>query len=116
MKPFCVLPYVQFSTTVSGDYQACCIAKQQKENIIDISPLEFFNSNHMKQLRYDMLQENISPLIKDTCYKCIINEKNTGNSKRLQKKVKLAIFVGYHPMFLLRVQSYFLKPQLFYHL
>ena len=84
MKPFCVLPYVQFSTTVSGDYQACCIAKQQKENIIDISPLEFFNSNHMKQLRYDMLQENISPLIKDTCYKCIINEKNTGNSKRLQ--------------------------------
>ena len=30
MKPFCVLPYVQFSTTVSGDYQACCIAKQQK--------------------------------------------------------------------------------------
>ena len=84
MEPFCVLPYVQFSTTVSGDYQACCIAKQQKENIIDISPLEFFNSNHMKQLRYDMLQENISPLIKDTCYKCIINEKNTGNSKRLQ--------------------------------
>ena len=43
MKPFCVLPYVQFSTTVSGDYQACCIAKQQKENIIDISPLEFIN-------------------------------------------------------------------------
>ena len=64
MKPFCVLPFVQFSTTVSGDYQACCIAKQQQENIIDMSPLEFFNSKHMKQLRYDMLQKNISPLIK----------------------------------------------------
>ena len=33
MKPFCVLPFVQFSTTVSGDYQACCIAKQQDENM-----------------------------------------------------------------------------------
>lgn len=75
MKPFCVLPFVQFSTTVSGDYQACCIAKQQDENIIDVSPLEFFNSKHMKQLRYDMLQKNISPLIQDTCYKCLINEK-----------------------------------------
>ena len=84
MKPFCVLPFVQFSTTVSGDYQACCIAKQQKENIIDISPLEFFNSEHMKQLRYDMLKKGMSPLIQDTCYKCLINEQNTGNSKRLQ--------------------------------
>ena len=25
MKPFCVLPFVQFSTTVSGDYQACSL-------------------------------------------------------------------------------------------
>jgi len=39
----------------------------------------------MKQLRWDMLQPGEpSDLIKETCFKCITNEKNTGNSKRLQ--------------------------------
>ena len=84
-KPFCILPFVQFSTTVDGSYQACCIANKQKENIKDITPMDFFNGEHMKQLRWDMLQSGEpSQLIKDSCYKCIENEKNTGNSKRLQ--------------------------------
>ena len=83
-KPFCILPFVQFSTTVDGSYQACCIANKQKENIKDITPMDFFNGEHMKQLRWDMLQPEPSQLIKDTCYKCIENEKNTGNSKRKQ--------------------------------
>ncbi len=84
IKPFCILPFVQFSTTVNGDYQACCIAKQQRDNIVDKPPMEFFNSDYMKQLRYDMLQDNISPLVRETCFKCITMEKSSGNSKRLQ--------------------------------
>ena len=85
IKPYCTLPFVQFSTTVAGNYQACCIANKQKENIVDVSPMDFFNSDYMKQLRYDMLQTGKpSDLIKDTCYKCIANENNSGNSKRLQ--------------------------------
>ena len=84
-KPFCILPFVQFSTTVDGSYQACCIANKQKENIKDMTPMDFFNGEHMKQLRWDMLQSGEpSQLIKDTCYKCIENERNTNNSKRLQ--------------------------------
>jgi len=85
IKPYCTLPFVQFSTTVAGNYQACCIAKKQSENIVDVSPMDFFNGEHMKQLRYDMLKPGEpTDLIKDTCYKCIANEKNSGNSKRLQ--------------------------------
>ena len=84
-KPFCILPFVQFSTTVNGNYQACCIANKQEENIIDMTPMDFFNGDYMKQLRWDMLQSGEpSQLIKNSCYKCIENEKNTGNSKRLQ--------------------------------
>ena len=51
--------------------------------MIDMPPLDFFNSDHMKQLRYDMVHGIESNLYKDTCHKCIINEKNTGFSKRL---------------------------------
>ena len=84
-KPYCTLPFVQFSTTVNGNYQACCIAEKQKENIVDMTPMDFFNGEHMKQLRYDMLQPGEpSELIKRTCIKCITNETNSGNSKRLQ--------------------------------
>lgn len=85
IKPYCTLPFVQFSTTVAGNYQACCIANKQPENIVDVTPMDFFNGKHMKQLRYDMLKEGEpSDLIKETCYKCVANEKNSGNSKRLQ--------------------------------
>jgi len=85
IKPYCILPFVQFSTTASGNYQACCIANHQEENIIDITPMDFFNGDHMKQLRWDMLQPGEpSQLIKDTCFKCIENEINSGNSKRIQ--------------------------------
>ena len=59
MKPFCVLPYVQFSTTVSGDYQACCIAKQQKENIIDK-----FRNSHFAFIRPNLASKFILVLKK----------------------------------------------------
>ena len=67
IKPYCTLPFVQFSTTVAGNYQACCIAKKQSENIVDVSPMDFFNGEHMKQLRYDMLKpgeptDNLLPI------------------------------------------------------
>lgn len=82
-KNFCTLPFLQFSTDIKGNYQACCMAKKTNMNMIDMPPLDFFNSDHMKQLRYDMVHGIESNLYKDTCHKCIINEKNTGFSKRL---------------------------------
>ena len=70
MKPFCVLPFVQFSTTVSGDYQACCIAKQQQENIIDMTPLEFFNELEVKlwETELHLLQGKIKVVKNDKLF------------------------------------------------
>ena len=83
---FCTLPFLQFSTDPSGYYQACCIAKKTDMNMIDTAPLDFFNSTHMKSLRYDMANNINSDLFKQTCHKCILNEKKTGFSKRLINK------------------------------
>ena len=83
---FCSLPFLQFSTDPSGNYQACCIAKKTDMNMVNVAPLDFFNSDHMKQLRHDMANGIDSKLYQDTCFKCIINEKKTGFSKRLINK------------------------------
>lgn len=85
-KTFCTLPFLQFSTDVSGYYQPCCIANKTEMNMIDVPPLDFFNSNHMKQLRYDMVHGNESDHYKKACYKCITNEEKTGFSKRLMNR------------------------------
>lgn len=85
-KTFCLLPFLQLSTTPEGYYQACCIADRSDMNFKDYSPLEFFNSDYMKQLRYDMVNGIESDLYKTSCQKCILNEKTTGISKRLYNK------------------------------
>lgn len=80
----CAMPFIQFSTTVEGQYQACCIAKAEGTmNFENTTPMEFFNSSHMKKLRYDMAKGNKSSLFKHTCQACISQEKNYNASKRL---------------------------------
>lgn len=80
----CPMPFIQFSTTTTGKYQACCIAKPVDEMTFEnTSPMEFFNSSHMKQLRYDMATGNKSDLFKDTCRNCIRQEINNGASRRI---------------------------------
>jgi sulfatase maturation enzyme AslB (radical SAM superfamily) len=80
----CPMPFIQFSTTTMGNYQACCIAKQVDSMSFDnTTPMEFFNSDHMKQLRYDMANGVKSDLYNYTCSNCIIQEKLYNKSKRL---------------------------------
>ena len=80
----CPMPFIQFSTTTMGNYQACCIAKQvDSMNFDNTTPMEFFNSTHMKQLRYDMVNANRSDLYNHTCSNCITQEKIYGKSKRI---------------------------------
>ena len=78
------MPFIQFSTTVEGLYQACCIAKAEGNmNFENTSPMEFFNSDHMKQIRHDMVTGNKSDLLKQTCSACINQEESYGVSKRI---------------------------------
>ena len=81
----CPMPFIQFSTTTMGNYQACCIAKQVDSMSYDnTTPMEFFNSDHMKQLRHDMANGNKSDLYNHTCSNCITAEKLYNKSKRLE--------------------------------
>jgi organic radical activating enzyme len=80
----CTFPFIQFSTTVEGKYQTCCIAKpDDKMTFENTSPMEFFNSSKSKQLRHDMANGIMSDLVKKTCQTCHEQEKQYGSSKRL---------------------------------
>ena len=75
----CPMPFIQFSTTTMGDYQACCIAKEPGNLTFEnTSPMEFFNSKHMKTLRHDMANGIRSNVFKKTCHNCIEQEKLYG--------------------------------------
>lgn len=80
----CTFPFIQFSTTVEGKYQTCCIAKpDDKMTFENTSPMEFFNSSKSKQLRHDMANGIMSDLVKKTCQTCHQQEKLYDSSKRL---------------------------------
>jgi organic radical activating enzyme len=83
MKPYCTLPFIQFANNVEGKYQACCIASLTDYTITKTKPMDFFNSEYMKNLRKDMLGDKITDTISGTCKKCIHNEKVSGRSKRI---------------------------------
>lgn len=72
------------STTTNGYYQACCIAKEQREYTFEnTSPMEFFNSEFMKTLRADMVNAEMSETVQKSCSRCFDQEKIFGKSKRL---------------------------------
>lgn len=80
----CTYPFIQMSTTTSGEYQACCVAKEQKEYTFkNTTPMKFFNSEFMKTLRADMTKGEMTNTIDTSCSKCFEQEKLYGNSKRL---------------------------------
>lgn len=83
MKPYCTLPFIQFANNVEGKYQACCIANLTDYTITKTKPMDFFNSEYMKNLRKDMLGNEITDTISGTCKKCIHNERVSGRSKRI---------------------------------
>ena len=88
-KPWCPLPFVQFANDVTGRYQACCIASRTNQYLSDVKPMDFFNSDYMKQLRYDMLNDTPSELVSWTCKKCIKQESDSGFSKRTDNLGKI---------------------------
>jgi MoaA/NifB/PqqE/SkfB family radical SAM enzyme len=70
-KSFCMLPWVHFTTSPSGDALPCCIAKTPIDefgfhrpmgNTTKESMMEIVNSKQMKQLRLDMLSDVRNPM------------------------------------------------------
>lgn len=75
-KSFCMLPWVHFTTSPSGDALPCCIAKTPIDefgfhrplgNTTRESMIEIVNSKGMNQLRLDMLSDVKNPMC-STCH------------------------------------------------
>jgi MoaA/NifB/PqqE/SkfB family radical SAM enzyme len=95
-KTFCPLPWIHLATRPNGDVRLCCTANASGAGIIDdkLAGLvkqngvemnlrnytieEVWNSNFMKSVRLDMLNDRIP----DSCKKCFNEELNGITSKR----------------------------------
>ena len=56
-KSICILPWIHQYGDLSGKYALCCFTLNHKNNLFGkgLSPLEAFNSEHMKSVRLAML-------------------------------------------------------------
>jgi MoaA/NifB/PqqE/SkfB family radical SAM enzyme len=95
-KTFCPLPWIHLATRPNGDVRVCCTANasgagevDEKEvglvkkdgvvmNLRDHSIEDVWNSDYMKSVRLQMLDENIPP----SCEKCFEEETQGIMSKR----------------------------------
>jgi len=96
MKTFCPLPWIHLATRPNGDVRVCCTAnasgagdEDMKEaglvkengqvmNLRDSSIAEVWNSNYMKSVRLQMLDNQVPA----SCTKCFTEEANGIVSKR----------------------------------
>lgn len=85
---YCPLPFSHFSSSPDGRYKPCCVAKAAPYTTRDKSPLEFFRSDVMEQLRRDMAGGAITDHVMDYCKRCLITEAQSGHSKRIEEAKK----------------------------
>jgi MoaA/NifB/PqqE/SkfB family radical SAM enzyme len=91
IDPWCIDPFINFSHTADGYYRPCCIATVDRtngKNIKDITPIEYFTGNEMKELRKDMLSRNFSDHTKFLCRQCFKNESEGVISRRIKENQK----------------------------
>lgn len=92
ITPWCVDPFVNFSHTADGFYRTCCIGTVDRSSIYHtnyMSPIEFFKSDLMNQVRADMITGEFSEVTKFTCRQCILNDKNGVISRRVKQNQSL---------------------------
>jgi hypothetical protein len=95
-KTFCALPWIHLATRPNGDVRVCCTANASGAghdddktagliknegkilNLLDHSVEEIWNSDDMKQIRLQMLNDKIPR----TCTKCFEEENKGITSKR----------------------------------
>lgn len=85
---YCPLPFSHFSSSPDGRYKPCCVAKAAPYTTKDKSPLEFFNSDVMEQLREDFTKGKITEHVQNYCKRCLITEAQSGHSKRIAEMKK----------------------------
>lgn len=85
-KSICILPWIHQYGDLSGKYALCCFTQNHKNNLFGkgLSPLEAFNSDHMKSVRLAMLS---GKKVKD-CLVCYNWEKEGIESHRQRMNTK----------------------------
>lgn len=96
-KPWCTEPFNVIENAIWGQYGLCCRSNRLPYSAKDVSPLEHFNSDTMKQVRRDMLEHKMSDDIKQLCSKCIKHEADDNFSMR-QDRLKYSHNISYTPI------------------
>lgn len=93
-KIFCNTPWYEFHIYWDGSYGICCQedhrlhTDNQKYNIANMTIMEWFNSDIVKQFRLGVLGDRkVSP-----CSRCYYEEEHNTNSRRLNSNQKSVIF------------------------
>ena len=69
-----------------NEYKLCSDARlSSKINTNDMSILEYFNSDYLNELRFDMLRGVLTDEIRGTCIRCIEREELGSWSRRIKK-------------------------------
>ena len=83
-KVFCALPFTYLYVDSLNEYKLCSDARlSSKINTNDMSILEYFNSDYINELRFDMLRGELSEKIRGTCIRCIEREELGSWSRRV---------------------------------
>ena len=90
-KVFCALPFTYLYVDSLNEYKLCSDARLSSQiNTYDMSILNYFNSDYMNEIRFDMLRGHLSDKIKGTCIRCIEREE-LGLWSRRQKSINSKI-------------------------
>ena len=76
---FCVLPFIQVVVRTNGTLSPCCVMTGD-DNIRNVGIQQYWKSDKIEQLRYQMLNQDGKISACDSCYK---QEANTGKSQRI---------------------------------
>ena len=86
-KVFCALPFTYVYVDSLNEYKLCSDARLSSQiNTNDKSILEYFNSDYINEIRFDMIRGELSEKIRGTCIRCIEREELNSWSRR-QKSI-----------------------------
>ena len=82
-KVFCALPFTYVYVDSLNEYKLCSDARlSSRINTNDMSILEYFNSDYLNEIRFDMIRGELSEKIRGTCIRCIEREELNSWSRR----------------------------------
>ena len=98
-KVFCALPFTYVYVDSLNEYKLCSDARLSSQiNTNNMSILEYFNSDYLKEIRDDMINGNLSEKIKGTCIRCIEREE-LGLWARREKRIQYYVLETFRKNF-----------------